>query len=111
MFTKRKQYCKGALQEEVNEEVKEEVTKTAKQPPKQKPTKTMTTITGDIVNTYIKENPDTVNNCLRNERVMKAQRKQMNARSSLNNACYTICFILYYIYIYIYIHIDIKHDG
>ena len=61
-------------------------TETAKQPPKQKPTKTITNITGDIVNTYIKERPDTVTNHLRNERVMKARRKQMNAMSLLNNA-------------------------
>ena len=34
----------------------------------------------------IKENPDIVSNYLRNERAMKAQRKQMNARSLLKNA-------------------------
>ena len=44
------------------------------------------TITEDAVNDYIKQNPDTVSNYLRNERAMKAQRKQMNARSLLNNA-------------------------
>ena len=54
--------------------------------PKQKPTKTITHITDDIVNTYIQGNPDIVTNYARNERVMKAQRKQMNARSLLNNA-------------------------
>ena len=54
--------------------------------PKPKPTKTITTITDDIVNTHIKESPDIVTNYIRNERVMKAQRKQMNARSLLNNA-------------------------
>ena len=43
-------------------------------------------ITQDIVNDYIKENPDIVRNYLRNERAMKAQRKQMNARSLFNNA-------------------------
>ena len=43
-------------------------------------------ITQDIVNDYIKENPDIVSNYLRNERAMKAQRKQMNARSLLNTA-------------------------
>ena len=43
-------------------------------------------ITEDIVNDYVKENPDTVSNYLRNERAMKAQRKQMNARSLLNHA-------------------------
>ena len=55
--------------------------------PKQKPTKTITHITDDIVNTYIHENPDTVTNYLKNERGMNAQRKQMNARPLLNNAC------------------------
>ena len=80
-------FCKGAFQEEVNEEVEEEVKKeTAKQPPKQKPTKTIPTITDYIVNAYIKENPGIVTNYLRNERVMKAQREQMNARSLLNKA-------------------------
>ena len=43
-------------------------------------------ITEDVVNDYIKQNLDTVSNYLRNERAMKAQRKQMNARSLLNNA-------------------------
>ena len=43
-------------------------------------------ITEDAVNDYIKQNPDIVSNYLRNERAMKAQRKQMNARSLLNNA-------------------------
>ena len=43
-------------------------------------------ITEDAVNSYIKQNPDTVSNYLRNERSMKAQRKQMHVRSLLNNA-------------------------
>ena len=43
-------------------------------------------ITQDIVNDYIKENPGVVTSYLRNERAMNAQRKQMNARSLLNNA-------------------------
>ena len=43
-------------------------------------------ITEDAVNDYIKQNPDLMVNYLRNERAMKAQRKQMNARSLLNNA-------------------------
>ena len=42
--------------------------------------------TKDIVNDYTKQNPDTISNYLRNERAMKAQRKQMNARSLLNDA-------------------------
>ena len=58
--------------------VKQEVIET---PPPPKPV-----ITNDIVNDYIKENPAIVSTYLRNERVMKAQRKQQNARSLLNNA-------------------------
>ena len=69
--------------------------------PKQKPTTTITSITGDIVNTYIKEHPETVTNHLRTERVMKTQRKQMNARSLLNNTFF-ICFMFV-------LYIDIKH--
>ena len=34
----------------------------------------------------IKQNPDVATAYLRNERAMKAQRKQMNARSFFNNA-------------------------
>ena len=51
----------------------------APEPPKPK-------ITEDVVNQYIEENPDVVSTYLRNERALKAQRKQMNARSLLNNA-------------------------
>ena len=66
--------------------------------PKHKPTKTITNITDDRVNMYvciyiyiyIHGNPDIVTNYLRNERVMKAQRKQMNARPLLNNAFHNI---------------------
>ena len=54
-------------------------------------------ITEDIVNDYIKQNPDIVSNYLRNERAMEAQRKQMNARSLLNNA-----FLNFIISLYIY---------
>ena len=79
-------YCKGTFQEEVKEQVKQEVAKEPPGLPKQKPTKTKTNITEDIVNTYIQENPDIVTNYLRNERVIKAQRTQMNARPLLNNA-------------------------
>ena len=38
------------------------------------------TITEDIVNQHIKRNPDVVSTCLRNERALKAQRKQMHVR-------------------------------
>ena len=43
-------------------------------------------ITEDIVNDYIKQSPDSISNYLRNERAMKAQRKQMNAMPLLSNA-------------------------
>ena len=56
-------------------------------------------ITEDAVNDYIKQNPDTVSNYLRNERSMKAQRKQMHVRSLLNDA---FLFILFY---FILLHI------
>ena len=67
---KRRGFCKAVKSEEVPEQTPE---------PKPK-------ITQDVVNDYIKENPDIVSNYLRNERAMKAQRKQLNARSLLNNA-------------------------
>ena len=70
---KRRNFCKAVKPEAVPEPVPEQ--------PKLKPK-----ITEDIVNEYIKDNPDIVSTYLRNERAMKAQRKQMNARSLLNNA-------------------------
>ena len=42
-------------------------------------------ISEDIVNDYIKDHPDIVRNYLRNERSMPAQKKQMIAKSLLNN--------------------------
>ena len=71
---KRRGFCKADTKSEVVPEKKVPV-------PETKPK-----ITEDIVNDYIKENPDVVSNYLRNERAMKAQRKQLNARSLLNNA-------------------------
>ena len=44
----------------------------------------------------MKENIEIVTNHLRNERVMKTPRKQMNARSLLNNAFQDIYFISLY---------------
>ena len=70
---KRRGFCKAEKKPEVEPE------RTAPEPEKPK-------LTQDIVNDYIKENPDIISNYLRNERAMKAQRKQMNARSLLNNA-------------------------
>ena len=72
---KRRGFCKADIKTETV--VKPEV----KTPVQEKPK-----ITEDIVNDYIKENPDIISNYLRNERALKAQRKQMNARSLLNNA-------------------------
>ena len=68
---KRRGFCKA---------VKAEPEKTP-EPEQPKPK-----ITEDVVNYYIKQNPDTVSNYLRNERAMKAQRTQMNARPLLNDA-------------------------
>ena len=68
---KRRGFCKAVKSEEVPEP----------EPPEPKPK-----ITQDIVNDYIKENPDIVSNYLRNERAMKAQRKQMQVKTLLNNA-------------------------
>ena len=69
---KRRGFCK-AVKTEPEKPVPEPV---VQQKPK---------ITKDIANDYIKQNPDIVINYLRNERAMKAQRKQMNARSLSNN--------------------------
>ena len=76
---KRRGFCKAVTKEEPEKKVP-----APEQPVpivQQKPT-----ITEDVVNDYIKQNPDLMVNYLRNERAMKAQRKQMNARSLLNNA-------------------------
>ena len=71
---KRRGFCKADIKPEA----------VPPEPALKKPTKKP--ITEDTVNDYIKQNPDIVTNYLRNERAMKAQRKQMNARTLLNNA-------------------------
>ena len=73
---KRRGFCKAvkAEPEKASEPVPEPV---VQQKPK---------ITEDIVNDYVKQNLEIVSTYLRNERAMKAQRKQMNARSLLGNA-------------------------
>ena len=73
---KRRGFCKAVTKEEPEKKVPVPEQPIVQQKPK---------ITEDVVNDYIKENPDVVSNYLRNERAMKAQRKQMNARSLLNN--------------------------
>ena len=74
---KRRGFCKADIKAVPEQPVPE---KTPEPIVQQKPK-----ITEDAVNDYIKQNPDIVSNYLRNERAMKAQRKQMNARSLLNN--------------------------
>ena len=75
---KRRGFCKAVTKEEPEKKVPvPEPVAVVQQKPK---------ITEDVVNDYIKENPDVVSNYLRNERALKAQRKQLNARSLLNNA-------------------------
>ena len=72
---KRRGFCKAVVKAEV---VPVSVPESVQQKPKP--------ITDETVNDYIKQNPDIVSNYLRNERAMKAQRRQMNARTLLNNA-------------------------
>ena len=71
---KRRGFCKAEV---VPEKTPEPIVQQQQQP---KP------ITDDTVNDYIKQNPDIVTNYLRNERILKAQKKQSNARILLNNA-------------------------
>ena len=75
---KRRGFCKA--------DIKTETVKPDVKAPAPEPEQPKTKITEDIVNDYIKQNPDVISNYLRNERAMKAQRKQLNARSLLNNA-------------------------
>jgi len=73
---KRRGICKAVAKAEEPEQTPEPIV----QQPKPKP------ITEDTVNDYIKQNPDIVTNYLRNERILKAQKKQSHARILLNNA-------------------------
>ena len=78
---KRRGFCKAVVKEEPEARV------SCAPPPVPVPVSVpKPQITEDIENDYIKQNPDIVSNYLRNERAMKAQRKQMNAHSLLNNA-------------------------
>ena len=73
---KRRGFCKADVKPEaVPEQTPEPIVQQQPKP-----------ITEDIVNEYIKDNPDIVSSYLRNERILKAQRKQSHARSLLNNA-------------------------
>ena len=67
---KRRGFCKAVKEPENTPE------------PEQQPTPK---ITEEIVNDYIKQIPDIVSTYLRNERSMKAQKKQMHVRSLLYN--------------------------
>ena len=72
---KRRGFCKAVKPEPVPKQTPEPIVQSKPKP-----------ITEEVVNYYIKQNPDIVFNYLRNERALKAQRKQMNARSLFNNA-------------------------
>ena len=82
---KKRGYCKAVVEEASPPGFEPEPTITAPPPGLQKQP-TSNNMTDDLVNQYIKENPDIVSNYLRNERLMKTQKRQMNARSLLNNA-------------------------
>ena len=78
---KRRGFCKA--------DIKAEPDKPAPEHEQPKPK-----ITEEIVNDYIKQNLDTVNNYPRNERSMKAQKKQMHVRSFFITLEYFITFEL-----------------
>ena len=80
-------YCKAVVEEATALPlVQPEPKTTEQQPPGLQKQPTSNNMTDDMVNQSIKENPDIVSNYLRNERLMKTQKRQMNARSLLNNA-------------------------
>ena len=68
---KRRGFCKAVVKEEPEQ---------TPEPVQPKPR-----ISEDTVNDYIKQNPGIVTNYLRNERILKAQKKQSHARILLNN--------------------------
>ena len=72
---KRRGFCKAVVKAEEPEKTPEPIVQQQPKP-----------ITEDTVNDYIKQNPDIVSNYLRNERILKAQKKQSHARILLNNA-------------------------
>ena len=72
---KRRGFCKADIKSEEPEKTPEPIVQQQPKP-----------ITDDTVNDYIKQNPDIVTNYLRNERILKAQKKQSHARILLNNA-------------------------
>ena len=85
---KRKGFCKAVVKAPEPEK---------KVPVPEQPVPEPTTkITQNIVYDYVRENPDVVTSYLRNERAMKAQRKQMNARSLLNDAFEIFYFKLHF---------------
>ena len=80
---KKRGYCKAVVEEAT---VEPEPKITAQPPGLQNGiTNVNYNLTDDMVNQYIKENPEVVSNYLRNERLMKTQKRHMNARSLLNN--------------------------
>ena len=85
---KKRGYCKAVVEEAVVEEavVEPEPKIIVQPPPGLQKQPTSNSITDDVVTQYMKENPDIVSNYVRNERLMKTQKRQINARSLLNNA-------------------------
>ena len=73
---KQRGHCKRVQESKAEEEVKIN-------PPREQtsvlaqPTKSTNNIAEEIVNNHIKENPEIVTNCLRNERVMKSQSNKL----------------------------------
>ena len=78
---KKRGYCKAVV-EEATAEPEPKITA---QPPGLQKQPISKNMTDDIFNQY-KRNPDIVSNYLRNERLMKTQKRQMNARSLFSNA-------------------------
>ena len=79
---KQRGYCKAIVGEATALPfVQPEPKLTAQPPPVLQKQPTSNNMTDDIVNQYIKENPEVVSNYLRNERLMKTQKRQMNAMS------------------------------
>ena len=83
---KKRGYCKAVVEEATVEKAVVEEARTAPPGLQNGITNVNYNLTDDMINQYIKENPEVVSNYLRNERLMKTQKRQMNARSLLNNA-------------------------
>ena len=88
---KRRGFCKA---------IKSEPEKPVPEPEQPKPK-----ITEDIVNDHIKQNPEIVSTYLRNERSMKAQKKQMHVMTLLISA-FLVIFISFYVILFSLINLQ-----